>query len=122
MALAGAAEAAAGGAAQEQAFLGLAGLAGAGQLGSAATAAGIGGLLANIAISQQGVHSLGLAGPLPGLTPYNLAYNAQTASIVNSLIGQIGAISAAQSYLGLGSAALLANAGRRFLLSTYYSL
>ena len=117
-----AAETAAGGAANEQGFIGLAGLSGATQLASAATSAGIGGLLANIAISQQGIYSLGLAGPLPGLTPYNLAYNAQAATITNALIGQLGAIGAAQAFLGLGGAAQLANSGRRFLLSTYYSL
>jgi len=115
-------QAAADSAATTQGFIGLGGLAEAGQLGAAATSVSLGELLANVAIAQLGINTLGLAGPLPGLTPNHLAYNAQAATVVNGLIGQIGAIAAAQAYLELGSAAMLANSGRRFLLSTYYGI
>lgn len=106
--------------ASTQAMLGLGSLTNNSQISSAALSGAIGGLLAAQQAANVGLFGLGLGGPAPGVTPLNLAYNGQYTNVTLALIGQLAGIGAAQSQLALGSSAMLANAGRRFLLSTYY--
>lgn len=117
-----AAESAAQSEASAQSMSGFAGLAELSQIGSAASTSSTGRQLVSSIISQQALANLGLAGPLYGLTPYDLAYNVQYATYIQSLLSSLSGIALTQSILGLGGAAQLANAGRRFLLSTYYGL
>lgn len=108
--------------ASAQAMAGLGGLTNTGQISSAALNGAIAGLLQAQQTSNVGLNALGLGGPFPGVTPLNVAYNQQYANVSLGLFSQLAGLSAAQAYLALGSSAMLANAGRRFLLSTYYGI
>lgn len=114
------AEAAAQSLAATQGLSGVAGLGELSQISAAGVTGGIAGLLSSAAIAGSGLNTLGFTGPLVAPSPLALSYNAQQAILVNSIISQMGAIAAAAAIQRLGGSAMLANSGRRFLLSTYY--
>lgn len=90
------------------------------QVSGAAVSGAIAGLLSSAAIAGSGLNTLGLTGPTVSPTPLGLAYNTQQAILTNTLISQMAALAAASSIQRLGTGAMLANSGRRFLLSTYF--
>jgi hypothetical protein len=117
-----AAEAAANSLASTQAFQAIGSL---GETGSIALGAGgvsLGALLAAQGLAANAVFGLGTTWPTVGLTPFNVAFNSEYASMVSGLVSQLAGSFAAQSYMGLGTSAALANAGRRFLINTYFGL
>lgn len=116
------AEQAAQGLASTQALQGLGSLAEAGTISQAGVAGAISGLLASQAAAGTALNTIGLAGPTVSPSPQAVAYNTQAAIMINTLISQLASIASAQAYLRLGTSAMLANSGRRFLLSTYYGL
>lgn len=117
-----AAEVAAQAGAATQALQGVSGLAELGYLGTSNISAGAGSLLVSNVVARNALNNLGLAGPSYGLTPYDLAFNVEYATFINGLVATLGRVASAQTILGLGTSAQLANTGRRFLLSTYYGI
>lgn len=119
---AGPAEAASQTAATTQALQGVSGLGELGQISASSTSATAGNLLISTIIARNALNNLGFAGPTYGATPYDMAFNVQWATFTNALVGNLAGVAAVQALLGLGTAAQLANTGRRFLINTYYGI
>lgn len=90
-----------------------------GQVGSAGESWLTADTLSNIATAQNALRALGLAGPTFGLTPMNMALNAQFAQLVNATAANLSQSNISLAMIRAGSAATLAQAGRQFLGATY---
>ncbi|MGE5590577.1 MAG: hypothetical protein ACM3ZA_08165 [Bacillota bacterium] len=90
-----------------------------GQVGAAGESWMTADTLSNIANAQNVLRALGLAGPTFGLTPMNMAFNTQYAQLINATASQLSQANASLAMIRAGSAAILAQAGRQFLGTTY---
>lgn len=75
--------------------------------------------LSSLAVAQNVLRALGLAGPTYGLTPMNMAVNSQYGQLVNATAGQLSQSAASLAMIRTGAAAILAQSGRQFLGATY---
>lgn len=90
-----------------------------GQVGAAGESWLTADTISNIAVAQNALRALGLAGPTYGLTPINMALNAQYAQLVNATASQLSQSSISLAMIRAGAAAILAQSGRKFLGATY---